>query len=145
MEYTPITQIQRAIEETVTNGRGYDPKVNSRIPQDIQETEIGLQLTLLNMDLRDNKMAFETAYSYDQDIRKVIKRLNNAKAPLEAITSPEGIDAMVKQERLGYIPSALKGIEYLLGTKGNPIPLQSISLSGYGKQSKEPKYPSIFR
>lgn len=50
------TRLQRDIEKTVTSGRGYDPHVRTAIPRRLQDTEIGVQIALFNMDVQSGKV-----------------------------------------------------------------------------------------
>jgi hypothetical protein len=84
------TQIQRYIESMVTQGRGYDRCNTTRTHDYIKNSEIGLQITLLNMDRIDKKLSFGDLLLFGSQFIKILKTFNDAEIPFEVITTAEG-------------------------------------------------------
>ena len=84
------TPIQRQIEDVVTNGRGYDRRNTEKTPERLINTEIGVQITLTNMDVGDAKLDMDAFCYIIPRIEALIKKFDKTGIPLEVITDAEG-------------------------------------------------------
>ena len=84
------TSLQEIIENQVTKGRGFNRNYTSKIPSDLMDKEVGLQIALRNMN-SNNKGADQTHAEdlFNYKIDSMIKRFKEANIPLEVITTAE--------------------------------------------------------
>lgn len=84
------TYIQKQIERVVTSRRGYDRKNTERTPDSLRNTEIGVQIALVNMETCDGKLDIEEVVGFSPRLETMIKKFRNARIPLEVITDANG-------------------------------------------------------
>lgn len=84
------TSIQRQIEKAVTSGRGYDRRNTARIPFNLEDSEIGVQTALANMDVCDWKMDMHETIEFGSRLNALLGKFKRAAIPLEVITDANG-------------------------------------------------------
>jgi len=88
------TDYQREIERAVTSNRGYNGRKNTdRIPLELKDTEIGLQIALANMDITDGRgeyfSSIDNIVGFSSQLKAMLRKFDNERSSYSTITTAE--------------------------------------------------------